>query len=171
MQESFFRMGSALGGKQDPLAAAIDTFGGRALSTLTRAFAGTAPGGLTVDQYTRLHQSLTGTEQVLVQPDAQVWNQLIMNRLDAKGREKPMNATAILAPEPGSAVGHAIVIERMTQNIDGTLTAHVRDPMYPGVRTIPLALLQAQVQLIEMTPPQASTSKAYLDQVVPATTI
>ena len=43
-----------------------------------------------------------------------------------------------------------------------------RDPMEPGIKAIPLADLQSRVQLIEMTPPTASSSPAYLGRVARA---
>ena len=163
-QESLFRLGTSLGGNSATASGVVE-FGGKVLSAAKKVFAGAIPGGLTIDQYSRLHEMLTGNKRVLVEPDALVWNQLILNRLDEKGRDKTMNATAFLAPEPGSSVGHAIVIERLSQNPDGSLTAHIRDPMSPGVKTVPLADLQSKVQLLEMEPPQVSSSKTYLDNV------
>jgi hypothetical protein len=161
-QESLFRLGSALGGTAS---SGVAQFGAVALKAARKVFAGEIPGGLTIEQYSRLHEMLTGYKRVLVEPDASVWNQLIMNRVDDKGREKTMNATAFLAPEPGGTIGHAVVIERLSQMPDGSLMAHVRDPMSPGVKQIPLADLQARVQLLEMDAPTVSSSKTYLDQV------
>ncbi|MEB3185805.1 MAG: hypothetical protein VKP72_00025 [bacterium] len=168
-QESFFRLGSTLGGSKTA-ATGTDQFGGVGLLAARRTFAGDIPGGLTIDQYTKLHQLVTGVERVLVAPDAAVWNQLIVDRVDEKGREKPLNATAFLAPQAGSSIGHVIVIERLSQQADGSLTAHVRDPLQPGLRAIPLTELQPRVQLIEMTPPRASSSPVYLDRVARAST-